>query len=57
MISQAFEVEADNIDEAMELAEKRYNNGEYVLSPGNLICRQMSGKCPETGEATEWCEF
>lgn len=57
MISKEFEVDANDMDTALEIAEERYNNGEYVLSPGNLVCKQISGDCPETGEATEWYEF
>ncbi len=57
MISQEFEVDANDMETALELAEQRYNNGEYVLSPGTLVCKQISGNCKETGEATGWYEF
>lgn len=57
MVSQNFEVEADDMEEALKLAERKYNNGEFVLSPGNLVCKQISGECPKTGETTEWREF
>ena len=37
IISQEFEIEAENIDEASVLAERKYKNGEFVLDNGNLI--------------------
>lgn len=57
MVSQAFTVDAANMEEAMELAEQKYNNSEFILSPGNLVAKQMSGHCLETDEATDWVEF
>lgn len=35
-VSQKFEIEADSIDEALELAREGYLDGEYVLEPGDL---------------------
>ena len=57
MVSQDFTVDAANMEEAMELAEQKYNTGEFILSPGNLVTKQMSGQCLETKEATDWVEF
>lgn len=57
MVSQGFTVDAANMEEAMELAEQKYNNGEFILSPGNLVAKQMSGQCLETNETTDWVEF
>lgn len=56
MISQDFEIEATSLEEAMELAEQQYNDGELVLEPGNLVCKQMQGQ-DENGVYTDWCEF
>ncbi len=33
MISQDFAVDAVNMEEAMKLAEQKYNMGEFILSP------------------------
>ncbi len=57
MVSEVFEVEADDMKSAMEIAEKKYVSGEFVLEPGNLITKQMCGFCPETDEGTEWSSF
>ena len=34
-ISQAFEVEADTLEEAMQIAEQKYYNGEFVVDSFN----------------------
>ena len=55
-ISQTFEVEADNIEEAMEIAEDKYNDGEFVLEPGAVNARFMMADDGD-GECTDWTEF
>ncbi len=57
MISEQFEIEADTLEEAMEIAEEQYNKGILVLEPGNLVAKQMCGTDPDTGDCTEWTEF
>lgn len=54
-ISQEFEVEAENIEEAMEIAEEKYYDGEFVIDNGNVTCREMMADDGE--EQTEWTEF
>lgn len=56
MVSENFEVEAATADEAMEIAERKYRDGEFVLEPGNLVCTQMAITNPSE-EATEWMEI
>lgn len=56
LISNEFVVEAKDEEEAMEIAEKKYHNGEFVLAPGNLVAKQMAITEPED-EVTDWCEF
>lgn len=36
-ISQDFVIQADSQEEAEELAQKLYKNGDLVLEPGNLL--------------------
>lgn len=56
IVSKKFLVEAKDAEEAMEIAEEKYENGEFVLDPGNLVAKQMAITEPDD-EATEWCEF
>lgn len=55
-ISQEFYVEADNIDEAMEIAEKEYYAGNFVVDIYNApTCKLMMA---DDGEhQTKWTEF
>ena len=56
-ISQVFEVGATNIEEAMEIAEDKYYNGEFVLEPGNVNAKLMMAEDEYGGDQTEWTEF
>lgn len=55
-ISDTFMVEAETMEEAMEIAEEKYASGEFVLYPQTPYCKMMSAE-DENGESTEWVEF
>jgi hypothetical protein len=55
-ISQEFEVEADNQQQALEKAKQNYYNGSFVLEPGEVQCKQMAVVNDNNNEA-EWLEF
>lgn len=55
-VSQTFKVNADNIEEAMEIAKEKYNNGEFVLEPGEVNAKLMMADDGE-GDCTDWTEF
>lgn len=55
-ISETFEVEADSLEEAMEIAEKQYYNCEFIIGP-NVTARLMQGQDRETDKCTEWIQF
>ena len=55
-ISQNFDIYANDILEALEIAEKGYNEGELVLAPGNLVCKQISAT-DGNDHSVEWYEF
>ena len=58
MIVQSFEVEAESMEEAMEIAEEKYWNGEFVLeSDADVAARQMRASTEDFEEQTEWTEF
>ena len=55
-ISKEMEIEAENIEEAMEIAEEYYYNGDFAADTiGIPSCKLMyanDGECD-----TEWVEF
>ena len=56
MISQDFDVPANDIYEALQIAEEKYRKGEFVLAPGNLVCKQIAASCDD-GDCVDWYEF
>ena len=55
-VAKDFEVEAIDAEEAYEIAEQKYNSGEFVLDPGECQFKQIAITTP-SNEATEWREF
>lgn len=55
-VSEYFEVEAEDAEEAIVIAEEKYNKGEFVLEPGNLVYKQMAIVKP-ADEVSEWIPF
>lgn len=56
-ISGEFHVMAGNIFQALELAEKKYRQGEFVVHPSPPTARLIMAENGRTGDATEWKEF
>lgn len=55
-ISQAFEVEANTLEEAMQIAEQKYYNGEFVVDSFNAPNAKLM--MADDGQyQTEWEEF
>lgn len=57
VVSDDFEIEATNFDEAIKIAEDKYRNTEIILSPGILIYKQMRVHDEENKNFTEWIDF
>ena len=56
-ISQEFEVEADTLEEAMEIAECKYYDGEFILDNANVNAKLMTAHDKYYDEMTAWEEF
>ncbi len=56
MVTQEFEVEAEDFGQAIELAIEKYKKGEFVLEPGEVDFTQIAIVEPPN-EVTEWMEF
>lgn len=56
VISEDFEIIAENCEQARDIAIEKYKNGELVLAPGNLLHKQLSVN-NESKRTTEWVEF
>ena len=57
-IVESFEVWATDMAEAMEIAEEKYHNGEFVLGgDADVAYRQMRALTEDCIEMTEWIEF
>lgn len=56
MISETFNVVAKSAEEAYKIAITKYENGEFVLSQGNLIMKQMQVS-DNSQDYIDWKEF
>ena len=54
-IVDEFILEANNEDDAIEIAIQKYKEGEFILEPGNLIVKQMA--VVDNTTPTEWFAF
>lgn len=54
-VSQSFAVQAKNTEEAMEIANQKYDDGEFVIDSPKVTHRCM--RAGDGFETTEWIEF
>lgn len=54
---QKFIVMAKDMEEAEEIAMEKYDEGEFVLEPGELTSKCIMTRDTETDEETNWMEF
>jgi hypothetical protein len=56
-VCDEFEIEADSEQEAFDLATEKYNCGEFVLEPGELLDKRMLISDEKGNQLTDWEEF
>lgn len=56
-ISQDFDVEANSLEEAFEIARKKYRDGEIVVEPETPICVEAYTRTEDGFEALPWREI
>ena len=56
-LPQTFEVEAESLEDACDIASEKYYNCEFVLEPGDLVSKAMIARDTETKEETSWFDF
>ena len=57
VVSENFEVDANNKEQALEFAMRAYDKGELVLEPGELIAKRISVFDEVSDEWSEYEEF
>jgi len=54
-LCKTFPVEAENIDEAIDIAREKYNNEEFVLDSDDIgTDAQIMAQSEDGEESTEW---
>jgi hypothetical protein len=57
-LCRSWEIEAETIDEAIELATQRYNAGEYVLTGDDIgTDAQIMAGAEDGSETTDWSDL
>lgn len=56
-ITQNFTVEANSMEEAIEIAKEKYKNGEFVLLPGEVQEKFIAAYDKQADEVTVFEEF
>ena len=56
-VSESFDVYADNIDKAIQIAQDKYKNGEFVLAPGSITDRKIFAVDKDINLKKEWIDF
>lgn len=56
-LSDTYEVYADDVKQAVMIAEEKYKSEEYVLEPGNILSKKMMVEDSCKDECTDWIEF
>lgn len=55
-ISQDFDVEANSLEEALEIARKKYYDGEFIVESESCTFVQAKAMTEDASDMTEWRE-
>lgn len=56
-ISETFEINAKNYEDALKLAIKKYTNSELIVENGNLISKKVCVSTNIENDDVEWIDF
>ena len=56
-ISQDFNVEANSLEEALEIARKKYRSCEFIVESESCTFAQAKARTEDASEMTEWREI
>lgn len=56
-ISQNFDIEAESLEEALEIARKKYCDDEFVVESGSVTFVQAQAMTEDATEMTPWEEI
>lgn len=56
-VSDTFEIEVGENEDAIEVAIQKYRDGELVLEPGELQNAQLMAESADGNECTQWVEI
>lgn len=56
-ISQDFDVEANSLGEALEIARKKYYDGEFTVESESCTFVQAKARTEDASNMTEWREI
>ena len=56
-ISEEYIVTAESVENALQVAVEKYQKEEIVISPGNLVGKQIMVHDKENNTYTDWIEF
>ncbi len=56
-VSDSFIIEADNLKQALQIAQNKYYDSEIILEPGNLLNTKMQISNDDLDEQTDWIDL
>ena len=56
-ISQDFDVEANSLEEAFEIARKKYRDGKFIVESESCTFVQTQARTEDVTEISEWREI